>query len=116
MFKVRAIDYQPGTGTRYLLVIGKVTSKKDARELCCRVGDIFIAWEGMGAFTFHAGVRAGYLKQKLKLNYEYDAEALVQLIWNELSIDTTRDWPVCDKCGLPYHNKGLSEKCYCQKE
>lgn len=115
MIKVKPIEFQPGTGTRYDVVIGQITTRKDADVLCCKVGDVFLAWKGQGAYNFSPGVQVDYMMSKMKIHYEIDAEALIQLVRWAANTEIHPDWGLCKACGLPYHKRGASRKNCCMK-
>ena len=116
MMEVKPIVYQPGTGTRYDIVIGVITSAKDAATLCTDVGNVFVAWKGKGAWNFSPEVGVHYIMEKLKLEpYEYDAEAIKQLVKCFAGRPTSEGWPICEDCGLPFHKKKPESECMCVK-
>ena len=115
MIKCEVIIYQPGTGTKYTLVVGVVDELPDQQKLACG-NSLFLAWESHGAYEFNEGVVPLYLAEKLNiLQFMYDAEALTQLVRHKLGIPTSEDWPVCEHCDLPYHKKGMRTQCICQE-
>lgn len=116
MIKCEVIIYQPGTGTKYTLVVGRVNDLTDQQKLSCGNGSLFLSWEGHGAYEFHEGTVPEYLAEKLNIQqFMYDAIALTELVMHKLGLPTSEDWPVCEHCKLPYHKKGMRTECICQK-
>lgn len=115
MLQMRAMDWQPGTGTRYLVLVGKVDDPKDAHLMGCDVGAIYLVWEGMGAYSFIDGVTTGYLAEKLKIQeHMVDARALKNLVLFFLEQSLEDNFAVCNVCKLPYLTTNRYKKCYCQ--
>lgn len=116
MIKCEVIIYQPGTGTKYTLVVGIIDELEDMRKLSSGSGSLFLAWESHGAYEFNDGVVPGYLAEKFNIQqFMYDAIALTELVKHKLGVPTDPNWPVCKHCDLPYHKKGMRTQCICQE-
>ena len=127
MIECELTDYQPGTGTRYLLIHGAMP-EKEARKLGCHEGALFIGYQGHGAHTFTSGATPGYVAEKLKIErYMLDAIAIAQFIRVKLGQPLIEDnerceeysemrWVVCKRCKLPVMITLGHKECYCPKE
>lgn len=107
MIKMYAYDYQPGTGTRYLLLAGKVEDERDAEIIGCRVGSLYVVWEGHGAHSLGEGVVHLYVMEKFRLKeFPYDAMAITQFARKLLHVPQQPDpergfWGTCKICECP---------------
>lgn len=121
MFQVELIEYQPGTGTRYLLICGIVTDPMDAMRLGCGVGDMFVSYHGRGSYTFNDGVVPNYLAEKFRIeHFMLDVIALTQFVRVKMGKPLLENyegtkWKVCDKCKQPVYLKNKDSECYCGK-
>lgn len=123
MIECEITKYQPGTGTRHILIHGIIKDETDARRLCCDVGSLFLVWEGVGAYEFSKGTMPGYLAEKFKIeNFMLDAIALTQFVRSRLGIpmmagaqvnDTI--WEICPECTMPIYKKKKDSKCLCKE-
>lgn len=122
MIHCEVTDYQPGTGTRYLLIHG-IVPLHEARRLGCDEGALFLAWEGHGAWPFGPGVTADYVAEKFRIQqYMLDAEALAQFVRAKLEVPLQitvcepGSWTICPGCGLPEYEAAKRYGCGCQRK
>ncbi|RLI55212.1 MAG: hypothetical protein DRP09_10380 [Candidatus Thorarchaeota archaeon] len=113
MIECHVTDFQPGTGTRYLLIHG-IVPPEDARKIGCDSWSLYLNWHGQGSGVFTESTHPNYVAEKLKLDhYMLDAEAITQFIKHELEVDhliTGEDWSLCKNCGLPEYKN----RCNCK--
>jgi hypothetical protein len=124
MIECEVTIYQPGTVTKYILIHGKV-GKEDAEKLHCEEGDLFLAYDSHGAYTFTSNVTPGYVAEKLHIErYMLDAWAIAQFIRAKLGADLIetgeegKDWSLCSMCGNPEYQQwkqGHGYGCYCKR-
>jgi hypothetical protein len=119
MIQCETADYQPGTGTRYILIHGIVTDVDDAMRLSCSIGDMFLAYDGHGSYTFNENVVPEYVAEKFKIEcFMLDAIALTQFIKTKLKKPMLvmwegTEWTICHQCGLPFYKKNETSQCFC---
>ena len=103
MIEMHVYDYQPGTGTRHLLLCGLVATEKDVNALCCQKDGVLLVWVGKGAYPFTEGVTEGYLAEKFGLqDYMVDARALKNFVLHQLNKPMDEDYKACPVCNVPY--------------
>ena len=123
MIECETVIYQPGTGTRHMLIYGIIKDQEDARRLCCNVESIFLVWENVGAYEFSAGTVPGYLAEKFKIKgYMLDAIALTQFVTAKLGVPlmtglhvSDTEWKICERCTLPFIINNEESECMCKK-
>lgn len=124
---MRYVNYEPGNGTRYMVLFVQVDDPKIAEELCIDPEGwvvslmnfqrtVAIANDTIGtvrpvkgtcyafqpeSFRPDGVLDAEYVQKKFKLNYFADAEAMTQLIGHVLIRKVAKEWPKCPKCSLP---------------
>lgn len=117
--KCEVADYQPGTGTRYILIHG-IVGEEDAAKIGCSAGALFLGYKDHGSYVFTEGAVPSYVAEKLGIeSFMLDAIAIVQFIRAKFGKPLIEDnfggvrveWSICEKCGLPQISP---RKCICR--